>query len=71
MIDTEARRRTVEALERIARALERANDADPLLAIQKALEAEKPGDLGNGANPPVFDPNADMPPHIRRALGVE
>lgn len=37
----EARHRIVTALERIADALERANEANPLLAIQTALEAEQ------------------------------
>lgn len=54
------------ALERIAAAQERlvdvgeaANASDPLLALQRAMEA------------PPEDPDADMPPHIRRAAGRE
>jgi len=56
--------RGVVALERIAAALETANESDPLLAITKALEADSTFLPGN----PATDPNADMPDHIRRLL---
>lgn len=62
MIDTEARRRMVNALERIADALERANEADPLLAIQAALDAGQPDQLDQS------DPNDDMPEYLRRLI---
>ncbi len=48
------------ALERIAAALEAANAADPLLAIQAALQRE----VGD-------EPDEEIPPHIRRAMGLD
>jgi hypothetical protein len=80
METTEARRliamaeRGVVALERIATALEQANAADPLQMIQDALTAEQPVNLDGDLTAiklgphPELDPDADMPPHIRRAI---
>jgi hypothetical protein len=64
MIDSEARRRMVNALERIADALERANEADPLLAIQAALESDSR--FADSSKPAYVDD--DMPEHIRRLI---
>jgi hypothetical protein len=65
MIDTEARRRIVNALERIADALEKANEADPLLAIQAALEGG--GNFDETPKLPGGDDD-DIPDHIRRLI---
>jgi hypothetical protein len=56
--------RLIRAVERIADALEGANKSDPMLVLQRAIEANDPS--VNAA--PTVDPNADMPPHIRRIL---
>jgi hypothetical protein len=72
-----AQSRIVAVLERIAAAMEARNAADPLLAIERALA----GEVGDGPNegpltgiaigPHLPNADADMPPHIKRALGLE
>lgn len=67
MLEDDFQRRLVKAIERIADALEVSNRADPLLAIQAALET---GNFDETQKLPVPEagPDDDMPEHIRRLL---
>lgn len=58
--------RMTDQAKRIATALEEANRIDPLAALAAAMD-ERPAEAGPV---PAVDPNADMPPHIKRTLGL-
>jgi hypothetical protein len=56
------RKALLKQLTRIADALEAANQADPLVAIEQALGIEHTNHMD------AFDANHDMPPAQRRAI---